>query len=157
MNELAKKSDASAVKPLVIWQASPTKQSCIFTELLMEHPSQMMEFSQMTPVPIYTEASFDDMIVQSAKRDVPLISQSPLMTVLVISLVLIIFTLLPMMPRSGAESLTSSSMSCLRMLISTLSSWCFTIKAASCELSSRKSTTLPSPISFSTEMMEPAP
>ena len=89
-----------------------------------------MEFSQITPVPIYTDASFDDMMVQSAKREVPLISQSPLMTVLVISLVLIIFTLLPMMPRSGAESRTSSSMSCFRMLISALSSWCFTIKAA---------------------------
>ena len=52
MKELAKNTLASAVKPLVIWQASPTKQSCIFTELLMEQPSQMMEFSQMTPVPI---------------------------------------------------------------------------------------------------------
>ena len=75
MNELAKKRLASAVKPFVIWQASPTKQSCIFTELLIEHPSQMMEFSQMTPVPMNTGASIDDITVHSDRRAAALISQ----------------------------------------------------------------------------------
>ena len=77
----------------------------------MLQPSQMMEFSQMTPVPMYTEASFDDITVHSDSRAAPLISQSPLMTVLVISLVLMIFTLLPITPRSGVDTRTSSSMS----------------------------------------------
>ena len=157
MNELAKNSDASAVKPLVIWHASPTKQSCIFTELLIEQPSQMIEFSQMTPVPMNTLASSELSIVHSLSRAQPLISQSPLMTVLVMSLVLMIFTRLPMMPRSGRVTRTSSSMSWRSICMSILSLLCFTMNAASCEFSSRNSVTLPSPISLSTDMVLPAP
>ena len=157
INELAKNRLASAVKPLVIWQASPTKQSCIFTELLMLQPSQIIEFSQITPVPIYTGASSLLRMVHSLSRAQPSISQSPLITVLVMSLVLIIFTLLPMMPRSGVLTRTSSSMSWCRRLVSALSRLYFTMKAASCEFSSRNSVTLPSPISLSTLMVEPAP
>ena len=50
--ELAKKMLCEAVNPLLILQASPTKQSCILTELMTDEPSEMMEFSQITPVPI---------------------------------------------------------------------------------------------------------
>ena len=46
--------EADAVKPLDSWQASPTKQSCIFTLLMTLAPSAMMLFSVITPVPIYT-------------------------------------------------------------------------------------------------------
>ena len=117
----------------------------------------MIEFSQMTPVPMNTEASSLLRMVHSFRRAQPLISQSPLMTVLVMSFVLIIFTRLPMMPRSGVDRRTSSSMSCFSWFIRALSLLCFTMKAASCEFSSRKSVTLPSPISLSTLMVDPAP
>ena len=89
-----------------------------------------MEFSQITPVPIYTDASFDDMMVQSLKRAAPLISQSSLTTVLVISLVLIIFTPLPNVPRSGWVKRISSFTSRVMLSRSTLSLKCFTMKAA---------------------------
>ena len=130
MNELAKNRLASAVNPFVIWHASPTKQSCIFTELLIEHPSQMMEFSQMTPVPMYTDASFDDMMVHSLRRAAPLISQSPFTMVFVISLVFTIFTLFPIRPRSGRPTLNSSSIIWCKVCLSALSLKCFTMKAA---------------------------
>ncbi len=154
---MAKNTLASAVNPLVIWQASPTKQSCIFTELVMLQPLEMMEFSQMTPVPMYTDASFELRMVQSLSRDAPLISQSSFTTVLVISLVLIIFTPLPSVPRSGSVMRTSSRMSRVIFSFSTLSLKCFTMKAASCELRSWNSTRLPSPISLSTEIMWSSP
>ena len=111
----------------------------------------------MTPVPMNTEASSELRMVHSFSLEAPLISQSPLMTVFVMSLVLMIFTRLPMMPRSGVEMRTSSSISWRSLLIRALSLWYFTISAASWEFSSRNSVTLPSPISLSTEMVEPAP
>ena len=81
-----------AVKPLLMWQASPTKQSCIFTLLVMLLPSLMMVFSQMTPVPMYTLAAGVLRMVQSLNREAPLISQSSWTIVLLTSRVLTIFT-----------------------------------------------------------------
>ena len=65
-----------AVKPLLMWHDSPTKQSCIFTLLVMLLPSLMIVFSQMTPVPMYTLAMGVLRMVQSLNREAPLISQS---------------------------------------------------------------------------------
>ena len=123
----------------------------------MLQPLQIIEFSQMTPVPIYTEASADDMMVQSDRRAAPLISQSSFTTVLVISFELIIFTPLPKVPRSGCEKRISSLMSRMMLSFSCLSLKCFTMKAANCEFKSWNSITLPSPISLSTLTMCPSP
>ena len=74
--ELAKNTLPAAVNPLLSLHVSPTKQSCIFTLLMIDDPSLMIEFSQITPVPIYTEALLLLIMVQSLSREAPEISQS---------------------------------------------------------------------------------
>lgn len=76
MYELAKNTLPAAVKPLLNLHASPTKQSCIFTLLVIAEPLLMIEFSQITPVPMYTDASLLLIRVQSLSRAAPAISQS---------------------------------------------------------------------------------
>ena len=72
---MAKNTLCEAVNPLLSLQASPTKQSCILTLLMMDEPWAMIEFSQITPVPMNTLASGELMMVQSLMRAAPLISQ----------------------------------------------------------------------------------
>ena len=97
---------------------------------MMDDPSLMIEFSQMTPVPIYTEASRLLISVQSLRRAAPEISQSSYITVLVISFVLTIFTRLPMVAVSG-DVRSISSRTSRRMASLSGRFWkCFTIRAA---------------------------
>ena len=62
-----------------------------------------------------------------------------------------------MTPRSGRDTRNSSSMSCSSRWRNCLSRSCFTMKAAICEFRSPKSITLPSPISLSTDTVDPSP
>ena len=130
MKELAKNILCDAVNPFAIWQASPTKQSCIFTLLMILDPSEIIEFSQMTPVPMKTLAFSELRMVQSLSLLAPDISQSSCMIVLVISLVLMILTLLPIVPRSGLVRAISSETSLRIAFLRSLLLKCFTIKAA---------------------------
>ena len=157
MNELAKNTLCEAVKPLAIWQASPTKQSCIFTLFTILDPSEIIEFSQMTPVPMNTLAFSELSIVQSLNRLAPDISQSSCITVFVISRVLIIFTLLPMVPRSGLVRAISSETSLRIAFLRSLSLKCLTMNAANWLFKSWNSITFPSPTSLSTAIRLPSP
>ena len=49
IDEIVKNTEAEAVKPLLSWQASPTKQSCIFT-LLITLISPVLVFSRICTV-----------------------------------------------------------------------------------------------------------
>ena len=140
-----------------MWQASPTKQFSSLTLFKIDEPSKMIEFSHITPEPIYTLASGILLIEQSLSRHAPITSQSSLMFVLVISEVLTIFTPKPIVPLSGILSIISLRMRAFMAVISSLSLWWLTIRAASCEVSPSKSITLPSPASLSTLIMLPCP
>ena len=130
MYELAKNTLPAAVNPLLSLHASPTKQSCIFTLFIIDEPSPMIEFSQMTPVPIYTDALLLLIKVQSLRRAAPAISQSSYITVFVISFVFTIFTRLPMAAMSGAVRSISSRIK-RRMVSLSGRLWkCFTMSAA---------------------------
>ena len=113
MNELAKKTLCDAANPLVIVQNSPTKQSCIFTELVIEEPSETMESSQMTPVPMYTWVEAELSRVQSFRRDTPSMMHPSCSMLLMMARVFTILTPLPMEPRCPRVALICRSTICL--------------------------------------------
>ena len=106
---------------------------------------------------MYTLSFGPLMMEQSLMREAPLISQLSMTTVFVISFVLVIFTLLPMEPRSGVVRWMSSLMSRRMQSLMALSWKCFTMKAANWLFRLEKRMALPSPASFSTLIRLPCP
>ena len=155
--ELAKNKELSAENPLVILHASPTKQFSTRELSMILEPSNTIEFSQITPLPMKTLASGVLCIVLSAIRVAPRTSQLSVIIEFVISVVLTIFTLSPRKPQSRTL-LSISPITILRMAcVNSISFSYLTINAATCEVRPWKSITLPSPTSLSTDMILPSP
>ena len=122
---------------------------------IIVEPPLIIEFSQITPVPIVMGLLVALLIVQLLMREAPLMWLPSPITASVISLVLMIVTLLPIVQQSTFLDCINLSTSLVIAFWKAVLFCSFTMRAASWLLRPSKSSRLPFPTSLSTEMRLP--